>query len=246
MYDRFCCAEISHWRNFNTNWNYTMRHSRKQWLRGKETKKHAKTMYHRLLRTSQDMQYTYKISLFLCPFHFQSDLFYPLTVGVKGYCYTWSHLVTHTHIHTYSDRPPAWRISTSPKRLPGHHTKFTRDTHPCPQRHTNLQFQNHNKRVKTCALHHTANRNSWLHFLAGQSTDSWPAQLPLPPTSTLNRPLFRAVRIHGVRCSVSNSTVPCTRTNYPRPSSTVVLQNANVNQSCPSSQSIFLPRRRVE
>ena len=135
MYDRFCCAEISHWRNFNTDWNYTMRHSRKQWLRGKEIKKHAKTMYHRLLRTSQDMLYTYKISLFLCPFHFQSDLFYPLTAGVESCCCIWSHSDTPHSVGLLctSDRPVAETFTWQ-------HTTLTRDI-PAPRRDSNSQSQ---------------------------------------------------------------------------------------------------------
>ena len=30
----------------------------------------------------------------------QSDLFYLFIVRVEGYCFTWSHSVTHTHTHT--------------------------------------------------------------------------------------------------------------------------------------------------
>jgi hypothetical protein len=114
---------------------------------------------------------------------------------------------THTHKFKHSVGPPGWLIGPSLRPLPGHHTKFTTDTHPYARRDSNQQFQNHSKRVNACALHHSAIGNSLLLFLAGQSTEPWPCHLPFTPESPLNRPLFTVVLINGTRYSVSNTAV---------------------------------------
>jgi glyoxylase-like metal-dependent hydrolase (beta-lactamase superfamily II) len=77
-------------------------------------------------------------------FLFQSDLFYLLIVGVKGYCCAWSQSVTYRHTHTHTphslgllwtrDRPfaeaTAWQDTT-----------LTRNKHPCPRWYLNPQCQ---------------------------------------------------------------------------------------------------------
>jgi hypothetical protein len=63
--------------------------------------------------------------------------FYLITVGVGGYCCTWSHSVTHTHsvgLLWTRDQPMA-ETST------WQHTTVTRDSYPCPRLDSNPQSQ---------------------------------------------------------------------------------------------------------
>jgi hypothetical protein len=67
------------------------------------------------------------------PFISLCDLFYLLTVGVEGYCCTWSHCMTHTHTHTHTLYDSSRReTGVSQRPVPPQHTTFTRETQPRP------------------------------------------------------------------------------------------------------------------
>ena len=60
---------------------------------------------------------------------FSPDLSYPLTVGVEGYCCTWSHSMTHTHTHTHTHNTQkdssGLGIGQSQRSVPAQHPTLT-------------------------------------------------------------------------------------------------------------------------